>query len=173
MANLGLEAVHAAAGLEDSAFDVVGHVIDAPHHRVVFVFRVLREGDEEHRTRRLGASGVVVLCVAHDADDFIGAAVGFVDDDDVLGGGGVVFRDRAAADDVLAEGLEIAWGNVIPGRADGLVHAGHAVTLADDHFAPVVGERGVLGGGGALNAGDVGEAILQLAIHGVELGHGV
>ena len=51
--------------------------------------------------------------------------------------------------------------------------SGHAVALADDHLAPVVGERGVLGEGGALDAGNVGEAILQLAVHGVELRHGV
>ena len=98
---------------------------------------------------------------------------GFVDDDDVLGGGGVVFGEGAAADDVLAHGLQVAWGNVIPGRADGVVHAGHAVALADDELPPVIGEGGVLGEGGALDAGNVGEAILQLAVQGVELGHGV
>ena len=144
-ADLGLEAFHAAAGLEDGAFDVVGHVIDAAHHRVVFVFDVLREGDEEHRARRLGVGGIVVLGVADDADDFIGAAVageieaevladgvfagleealdeGFVDDDDVLGGGGVVCGDGAAADDLLAEGFKVAWRYVIPGGADRVVH---------------------------------------------------
>ena len=81
--------------------------------------------------------GVHIGCVANDADDLKGAGVageieaeeladgvfaglkelldeGLVDDDDVLGGGGVVFRDGAAADDRLAEGFEVAGGDVIP-----------------------------------------------------------
>ena len=96
---------------------------------------------------------------------------GFVDDGDVLGRGGVLFGDGAAADDLLAQGFEIAGADVIPGRADVLIaHAGHGVTLADDDFAPVVLKRRVLREGGALDAGDVGEAILQFAVHGIELG---
>ncbi len=51
-----------------------------------------------------------------------------------------------------------------------IVHAGHGVALANDDLAPVVLEGSVLRQGGALDAGNVGEAVLQFAIHGVELG---
>ena len=95
---------------------------------------------------------------------------GFINDGDVLRGGGVVFGDGTAAEDGLAEGFKIAGSDVVPRGAGVLVVVGHGVALADDHLAPVVGERRVLREGGALDAGDVGEAILQLAIHGVELG---
>ena len=50
-----------------------------------------------------------------------------------------------------------------------LVGAGHAVALADDHLAPVIGEGSVLREGGAFDAGNVAEAVLEVAVHGVEL----
>ena len=46
---------------------------------------------------------------------------------------------------------------------------GHGLTLADDELAPVVLERSVLRESGALDAGYVREAILQFAVHGIEL----
>ena len=77
----------------------------------------------------------------------------------------------AAADDLLAQGFQIAGADVVPGRADVLiVHVGHAVALADDDFAPVVLQRRVLRERGALDAGNVREAVLQFAVHGIELG---
>ena len=51
-----------------------------------------------------------------------------------------------------------------------IVHVGHSVALANDDFAPVVLKWRVLRECGALDTGDVGEPVLQFAVHGVELG---
>ena len=189
-ANLRLEAFGSAVHLENGAFDVVGFVVDGLHHAGFVIVDVLGEGDEEEGARGAGAGGIGIARVADDADDLKGAGVageieaeeladgvfaglkelldeGLIDDDDVLGGGGVVLGDGAAADDRLAEGFEIAGGNVIPGGAGVLVGAGHAVALADDHLAPVIGEGRVLGEGGAFDAGDMAEAVLEIAVQGV------
>ena len=47
------------------------------------------------------------------------------------------------------------------------------MSLANDHFAPVVLERGVLRECGALDAREVGEPFLEISIYGVQPGPGV
>ena len=157
----------------------------------------LREGHEEHGARRVAIGQVSVFGVAHHADDLVGAAglgyveaevgadrvfagleeimdEGLVDDGDVLGRKSVLFGDGTAADDWRAEGLGVSDTNVVPGGdyfSDVLTaDVGHGLTLADDELAPVVLEWSVLRESGALDAGYVREAILQFAIHGIELG---
>src|ERR1700678_2644589 len=48
-------------------------------------------------------------------------------------------------------------------------NVGHGLTLAGDELAPVVLEGSVLRESGALATGYVSEAVLQFAVHGIEL----
>ena len=94
---------------------------------------------------------------------------GFVDYGDVLRRRGVLFGDRAPAQDGLAERLQIAGIYMVPGRANLLIHVGHAVSLADHDLAPVVLQWRVLRQSGAVDAGNVRQPVLQLAIHRIQL----
>jgi hypothetical protein len=83
---------------------------------------------------------------------------GLVDYGDLLGGGGVLLGDGAAAEDLLANGFEVFGVDVVSRRAYGVVHVGHA--LADDDLTPVVLRGRVLREGGAFDSGKVREAVL-------------
>ncbi len=74
----------------------------------------------------------------------------------------------AAAHNLLAQRIEVAGRDVIPGRADLVVHVRHAVTFTDGDLAPVILQWRVESQRCALHAGDVCQPILQLNVHGVE-----
>ena len=80
----------------------------------------------------------------------------FIDDRDVLRCSRVLVGDAPAAQNVLAHRLQVARAHVVPGRALIFAHIGNTVPFADDHLAPVIGERRIESEGGTLHSGDVG-----------------